>query len=288
MRLFPAQAFLFLAVVAAQTGSVDWQTATDLPNVDMTGLTAVQKRAALKALRERACVCSCDMKVAECRMKDSSCGDSRALAEIIVKAIREKKDPEKAVADSDLVKRKSSSPTLLEAAIPLPINGAPSKGPANARITLVEFSDFECPFCSKAVAKLETILKEYPKDARLVYKQYPLSIHPHARAAAEASIAAHAQDKFWPMYDRLFANFNRLSDASVLAMAKEAGLDMARFQADLKSDRVKQIVARDMADGEKAQVSATPTVFINGKRYNGPLEMVILKPVLDAELTAKK
>jgi protein-disulfide isomerase len=288
MRLILAQGFLLLAVAAAQTGSADWQTATELPNVDMAGLTAVQKRAALKVLREQACICSCDMKVAECRMKDSSCGDSRALAEVIVKAIREGKNPEKAVADSDVVKRKSASPTLLEAAIPLPISGAPGKGPANARITLVEFSDFECPYCTKAVARLETILKAYPKDARLVYKQYPLSSHPHARAAAEASVAAQAQDKFWPMYDKLFANSTRLSDGAILGLAKEAGLDIARFQADWKSTKVKQVVDKDIEDGGKVSITGTPTIFINGKRYNGPLDMAVLKPVLDAELKAKK
>ena len=193
-----------------------------------------------------------------------------------------------AVADSELVHRRSSSPTLLEEAIPLSIDGAPSKGADNAKITFVEFSDFECPYCSKAAAKIEAILQAYPKDARLVYKQYPLSSHPHARIAAEASIAALAQNKFWPMHDKLFANSHRLSNLAILQMAKEIGLDAAKFQADLISARVKLGVTKDIADGDKAQVSATPTFFINGKRYNGPLDLAVLKPILDAELGVKQ
>lgn len=288
MRLSMAQALFCLTAATAQTGPADWQTATVLPNVDLTGLSPARKQAALKALRGQGCVCSCGMQVAECRMKDPGCGDSRGVAEIIVKAIREGKNPQQAVADSELVRRKSASPTLLEAAVPLPIEGAPTKGPSAARITLVEFSDFECPYCSAAAAKVETILKAYPTDARLVYKQYPLSTHPHARMAAEASLAAHAQNKFWPMHDKLFANSRRLSEAMVLTAAKEIGLDLTRFQNDLNSAKIKQTVEKDIADGNKAEVSGTPTLFINGKRYNGPLEMVVLKPILDAELQGKK
>jgi protein-disulfide isomerase len=288
MRFWLAQALFCLTVASAQTAPADWQSATELPNVDLKGLSPARKQAALKALRAHACVCSCGMQVAECRVQDPSCGDSRGLAEIIVKAIREGKNPEQAVADSDLVKRRSSSPTLLEDAIPLAVDGAPMKGPASGRITVVEFSDFECPYCSKAAAKVDAVLQAYPNDVRLVYKQYPLSTHPHARMAAEAALAAHAQNKFWPMHDKLFANSKRLSDATVLAAAKEIGLDLTKFQTDLKSAKVKQIVDKDIADGDKAQVSGTPTIFINGKRYNGPLELVILKPILDAELQAKK
>jgi len=90
------------------------------------------------------------------------------------------------------------------------------------------------------------------------------------------------------MHDQLFANASQLSAAKIAEVAKGIGLDMARFQADLKSGKFKPAVDRDVADGEKLAVSGTPTFFINGKRYNGPLEMALLKPILDAELKAKK
>ena len=85
------------------------------------------------------------------------------------------------------------------------------RGPADARITLVEFSDFECPYCSAAVKQVDTIMAAYPKDVKLIYKQFPLSMHPHAELAAEASLAAREQGKFWEMYDVLFKNFRQLS-----------------------------------------------------------------------------
>ena len=85
------------------------------------------------------------------------------------------------------------------------------KGPADARITLVEFSDFECPFCSAAVKQVDIVMAAYPKDMKLIYKQFPLSMHPHAEFAAEASLAAREQGKFWEMYEVLFKNFGTLS-----------------------------------------------------------------------------
>ena len=268
----------------AQQGPADWQTAKDLPDVSFTGLSPAQKQSALKALRLQNCTCGCDMQVAECRMKDPGCGESRTLAEIIVKAVREGKNPQKMVAESDFMKRKGAEPSLLEAPLPMSVDGAPSKGPAGARITLVEYSDFECPYCSKAAGKIDAILKAYPNDAKLIYKQYPLPTHRHARMAAQAALAAQAQNKFWPMHDKLFANFNRLDDALVATLAKESGLDMARFESDRNSAKVKSTVDKDIADGNKVEVGGTPTLFINGKRYNGPLDMAVLKGVLDAEL----
>src|SRR5438477_3077978 len=170
MRFPLALAIALAAMAPAQQGPSDWQTAQTLPDVNLTGLSAAQKQAALKSLRVQSCTCGCEMHVAECRMKDPNCGISKAYAGLIVKAVREGKDPEKAVTESALYKAKSEPPKLLEDAVPMSIDGAPVKGAANARITLVEYSDFECPFCSRAAAKIEAILKAYPNDARLVYK----------------------------------------------------------------------------------------------------------------------
>src|SRR5260370_28640994 len=159
------------------------------------------------------------MRIAECRVKDSNCGDSRALAVVVIKAVREGKDIQAAISNSDLVARRAGSPNILEKPVAIPTKGSPAKGPENARITLVESSDFECPYCSKAAAKMEALLQAYPKDARLVYKQYPLPAHPHAKEASEAALAAFAQGKFWPMHDKLFANSSKLNAASILQAA---------------------------------------------------------------------
>ncbi len=126
--------------------AVDWQTTKDLPQVDFTGLSTAQKVAALKELRAQTCLCGCSMKVAECRIKDPGCADSRGLAQIIVKAIHEGRDPQYAVEHSDLVARRTGAPNVLEKPIQLRTEGSPSKGPVDARIVLVEFSDFESPY----------------------------------------------------------------------------------------------------------------------------------------------
>jgi protein-disulfide isomerase len=267
---------------------VDWQTSTDLPQVNLSGLTPFQKKTALKALRTQPCLCGCGFQIAECRVKDPNCGDSRSLAETIVQAVKEGRDPRQALAESVIVKRRQATARNLEDPIPIPIAGAPAKGPTDARITLVEFSDFECPYCSKAAAKVEAILQAYPKDTRLVYKQYPLPDHPHARMAAEAALAALAQDKFWPMHDKLFANGRHLSAETIAGIAKDIGLDMEKFQADMQSASVKQTLRKDIADGDKVDIQGTPTIFVNGKRYNGGLELPLVKPILEAELKGKK
>ncbi len=158
------------------------------------------------------------------------------------------------------------------------------KGPQDARITLVEFSDFECPFCSAAVVQVDRIMAAYPKDIKLIYKQFPLSTHPHAQMAAEASLAAKEQGKFWEMYDILFKNFRRLSAENILMFAKEVGLDMDKFKADMVSSKYRAVIDKDLKDGDAAGVYGTPSFYINGKQYNGEVTLASLKPILEAEL----
>ena len=225
------------------------------------------------------------MKVAECRVKDPNCSYSRGLASVTVGAIKAGKTEAAAIAESKASKFGSRpAPKLLEDPVPIPTLGSPVTGPANARITLVEFSDFQCPYCSKAVTQINATLKAYPNDVRLIFKQYPLDSHPAAAISAAASLAAHAQGKFWPMHDVMFANRQKLSRQAILGWAKDIGLDMKRFTADLDSDAIRKAVLRDQADGDKAGVEGTPTVFLNGQKYNGDLAPDAIKPVIDGEL----
>jgi protein-disulfide isomerase len=179
---------------------------------------------------------------------------------------------------------KAHRPKLLEAPVTIAVDGAPVRGPADARITLVEFSDFECPFCSAAVKQVDIVMAAYPNDIKLIYKQFPLSMHPHAELSAEASLAAREQGKFWEMYEVLFKNFRQLSRANILAWAKELGLNVDKFKADLDSGKYKKEVEKDLADGEAAGVYGTPAFYINGKQYNGEVSLAALKPILAAEL----
>ncbi len=279
-----------LAVVAlmAQEPSPDaWKTSETLGNIDLSSLTPVQKKAVLKILREESCTCQCGMKAAECIIKDPNCSYSRGLAKIAIEGVKEGKSLMEISKLMD-ASPKAHRPKLLEDPVKIPVAGAPVRGPEDARITLVEFSDFECPFCSAAVKQVDLVMAAYPKDIKLIYKQFPLSMHPHAEMAAEASLAARDQGKFWEMYEMLFKNYRRLSSESILAMAKEMGLDMDKFKADLVSGKYKAIVEKDMADGDAAGVYGTPAFYINGKQYNGQLTLAALKPILAAELKGEK
>ena len=260
-----------------------WKTSETLGNIDLSELTPVQKKAVLKIAREQDCSCQCGMKTAECIMKDPNCSYSRALAKIAIQGV---KDGKSLIEISKLMDAspKAHRPKLLEAPVAIAVDGAPVKGPADARITLVEFSDFECPFCSAAVKQVDIVMAAYPKDVKLIYKQFPLSMHPHAEISAEASLAARDQGKFWEMYELLFKNYRQLSRNSILAMAASLGLDMDKFKSDLDSGKYKAVVEKDLADGEAAGVYGTPSFYINGKQYNGEVTLVALKPILAAEL----
>jgi protein-disulfide isomerase len=154
-------------------------------------------------------------------------------------------------------------------------------------VTFVEFSDFQCPYCAEAAGKLHAILKAYPSQVKLVFKQYPLDTHSQAGLAAAAALAAHRQGKFWPLHDAMFAGRTHLSHKTILAMAGIIGLDTKRFEQDWDSDAVKQAVAREQMEGDKAGVEATPTVFIDGQKYNGGLDLDAVRPIIDAEFKRK-
>lgn len=272
-----------LAQTPAAPSADAWKTATSLPNLDMTGLTPAEKHAVLKLIREQDCSCLCGMKTAECLVKDPNCSYSKALARIAVQGVKDGKTLHEISKLMD-ASPKAHRPKILEDPVNIPVNGSPARGPTNARITLVEFSDFECPYCSLAVHEVNNILAAYPNEIRLVYKQFPLSMHPHAPLAAAASLAANEQGKFWQMHDLLFANYRKLTRENILGWAQQIGLDMNRFKADLDSPKFKAVIQKDMSDGEAAGIYGTPAFFINGKHYNGPFEMELLKPILDAEL----
>jgi len=287
MSSFPRLAALALFFCLALTAQSDWKTATDLPNVDFTGLTPPQKELALKILRSESCTCGCNMKLAECRLVDPPCGDSRALASIVVEGVRNRRNADQiheALVTSAIAKMRASQRRVLGDPVEIAVGSAPVRGPGDAKITVVEFSDFECPYCAKAVGEIMALLSAYPKDVRLIFKQFPLPMHPHALLAAEAALAANDQGKFWEMHDALFVNSRHLSSETIYTLAKGLGLDMVRFTRDVEGHRFRSAVEADMRQGDKAGVYGTPQLFIDGKPYHGPVMMSLLKPILDGEL----
>ncbi|MCI5165865.1 MAG: disulfide bond formation protein DsbA [Candidatus Electrothrix sp. GM3_4] len=165
--------------------------------------------------------------------------------------------------------------------------GSPFLGKEGAPISLVVFSDFQCPYCSKVQPLLDEILKKNPDKLKIVFKHLPLKMHKQATPAALASIAAHEQGKFWQMHDALFAVAKKLSKETIEKAAKDIGLDMEKFKKDLASPSVQAKLKKDMVDAGKAGVGGTPTLFINGRQVKGRGANV-LQEMIDQELAPKK
>jgi protein-disulfide isomerase len=153
--------------------------------------------------------------------------------------------------------------------VQVPTEGAPARGPESAAITVVEFSDYECPFCVKAEPTLHALEAAHPGQVRVVFKNLPLPFHTHARLAAKAAIAADNQGRFWEMHDALFARKGTLDSASIEQLAVDLGLDMTRFDADVADPKTEARVAAEGADAAAAHVSGTPSFFVNGHRVTG-------------------
>ena len=165
---------------------------------------------------------------------------------------------------------------------------SPAQGPANAPIELVEFSDFQCPFCLRAHPTVKQVLSTYGDKVRFVYRNYPLPSHPNARPAAEAAQCANEQGQFWAYHDRLFADQTKLSDADLKASAAALGLDAAKFNACFDSHKYKSRVDSDLQAGNEAGVNGTPAFFVNGRLLNGAQPYEEFKRVIDEELAAKR
>ena len=167
-------------------------------------------------------------------------------------------------------------------------SGSPSRGPANAPIEVIEFSDFQCPFCQRVGPAVTQVLTTYGDRIRLVYREYPLPNHPNARQASEAGLCANEQDKFWQYHDRMFANQQRLGAADLKQHAVDLGLDATRFNACLDSHKYAQHVEADVNAGNDAGVNGTPAFFINGRMISGAQPFEAFKKIIDEELALKK
>lgn len=142
--------------------------------------------------------------------------------------------------------------------------GSPVKGNVNSPVSLVIFTDFECPYCIKLEPILNQVFEKNKDKIKMVFKNFPLSMHPMADPAHRAAMAADNQGKFWEFHDKLFAS--KLSQEGIDTIAKELGLDFAKFKKDMESAEIQKRVSQDLADGEKSSVTGTPTVFINGRK----------------------
>jgi protein-disulfide isomerase len=165
---------------------------------------------------------------------------------------------------------------------------SPSKGPANAPIELIEFADFQCPFCLAASPTVKRVLDTYGDRIRFVYRNFPLENHPDARPAAEAAQCANEQGQFWAYHDRLFGEPGKLSDADLKSAAAALGMDSPRFNQCVDGHKYRSVVDADAKAGSDAGVTGTPAFFINGRLLSGAQPYDAFKHIIDEELEFKK
>jgi protein-disulfide isomerase len=158
------------------------------------------------------------------------------------------------------------------------------RGTDQAPVTIVEFSDFQCPFCKSAIPVLQELMRQYPGGVRWVFKNYPLDFHPDSLLAHKAALAAGEQGKFWEMHDLIFANQGTIKRDDLLQRASQLGLDMKRFGADLDGNTFQTVIDDDKAEGSRLGVTGTPTFFVNGKRMVGTRPLAEYQALVEAEL----
>jgi len=164
-------------------------------------------------------------------------------------------------------------------------DGSATTGPKDAPVVIIEFSDFQCPYCRRAESSLTEVRKEYGNKVRTVYRDYPLPIHDHAMKAAEAARCAEEQGKFWPFHDELFNDQSKLDDAGLKASAAKIGLNTKQFDDCLDHDKYADQIKKDEAYGASVGVHGTPAFFINGRFLDGAQPPQAFEEVINDELT---
>jgi protein-disulfide isomerase len=235
--------------------------------VDTHDFTPREKREFARYVGEYAAPCpAVAVPIGPCILEARDCKSCLSAARAIAKAVREGMAAEQV---RDLYAARFDSMT----AKTISTQGSPSRGPENAAVTIVEFADFECPFCQALAPKLDEIWEARKDSVRFVYKFLPLAMHPHGEIAARAAIAAQAQGKFWEMHRQLFASGGRLEESDLRGYAKAAGLDLDQFAVDMHSAETTAHIATDRKLADDLGVKGTPAIFINGREFDSKLDM---------------
>ncbi len=259
----------------------------DLPAGTLTGLTDNQKYVVLKAINEKPCTCGCtNDTIAKCRKNDPTCTTAPDLIRKAVEMARQGRssaDVEAALGGGNAHPQRPSGPPPSQVR-KVAVGDGYAKGPKDAKVTIVEFSDFQCPFCGRVEPTLTQIMAKYGQDVRLVWRNEPLPFHPNALPAAEAAMAAGAQGKFWQMHDLLFANQRDLNDANYEKWAQQIGLDMKRFKADIAAKKYEEKIKADSNYANSVGAMGTPNFFIDGRQLVGAQPFDSFKSIIEQEI----
>ena len=272
MRSLPRSSHLLLGLVMLGGGSCGKpdpgetkpaaSPEVQLKGVDTSPLTPRERREWAAQVSELLAPCAdVPVSIAQCVKENRSCKACLPAAQMLMKQVqagKSKKDREEAFhARFDTNKLKT-----------IVTDGSPEMGPPDAPVTIVEWADFECPFCKAVSPVLDDITKRFPGQVRLVYKFYPLQAHAHGEIAARAGAAAINQGKFWEMHHALFENQEHLEAPDLERYAKQLNLDVGKFRSDLGSNELKERIDKDKSQADQLGLDGTPFIFINGRYVN--------------------
>jgi protein-disulfide isomerase len=251
--------------------------ATPPPGVDISKLDEMARKIFFRVVNGEASVCGKAQSLLASAKKDETCRRSLNAVKYVAR-LADQGYTQSEIGEALEKRYRSTDAKFID------VSEAPMEGNPSARVTLVEFADYECPHCKRFQPVLRQILDEFRKEIRIYFKHYPLPQHTNARLAAEAAVAAQKQGKFWQYQDKLWENQDNLSPAEMEKFAKEIGLDLTKFRADLDDPKTKARVQKDRTDGITLGLSSTPTLFINGREYTDAKDTESLREWIKEEI----
>ena len=265
---------------------------TSVAGISFDGMNDGQKTTALQAMNERNCECGCGMgSIATCVKKDPNCPRSPGLAKLAIDQAKAGKGIGEILAAIDERQKPAPGAAAPAAAPPpaashkVPLTATmPRTGPKAAKVTIAEFSDFQCPFCKRVEPTVKEILQKYPNDVAIVFINQPLPFHEHAMEAAQAFQAAHRQGKAWPMHDKMYDNNTALERANLEKYAQDIGLNVSKFKKDMDDPKIKEEIAEHQKLATSVGATGTPTFFINGRQIVGAQPFAEFQKIIDEEI----
>ena len=262
-------------------------------DLDLSGLNEVQKALVLKILNNNNCTCGCAEDTwAHCIKTDIKCSTSRELAKNVARLAKDGRSEDFILGflagwkeGGQKAKKGSDDPNKI---YPVSTMNAPFKGLKDAPVTIILYTDYQCPFCKTVEATLKSLLAEYPDKIRWYVMNNPLAFHKNAMAAALATRAAERQGKFWEMRDLIFENPAALDDANLVKIAEKLGLNLEKFNADRQDEWLKAEILKEQKQAVENGATGTPALFINGKKFGGAKPLAELKKAVEEALNAPK
>ncbi len=255
----------------------------EVPGIELERLTSEELNLYRQVLQKELAPCGGRVTL-EKSLRTNSCQLSRFAAKFVAYRVEQDDTPDE-ISERYIARYGASGDQAID------IEGAPTLGSETAPVTIVVFSDFQCPFCARAAETLQVLVEESEGDYRMVFLNFPIASHRMAGPAAVAALAAHRQGLFWQLHDSMFEHRTRLTNDLILRLAQEAGLDIDRFREDVLDPALETQIHSERNRGEELGVRGTPAIFINGRRFTENftrLEVALQEEVVRARLNRER